>query len=70
MTQAEGELLNRLFLGHTNVVFIFSSQKILPNLFFFLIQNLLAFYLSLGGYFAADAWTSQIKQTSKEEVGT
>ena len=31
MTQAEGEFLNHRFLGHTNVMFIFSSQKILPK---------------------------------------
>lgn len=35
MTRAEGEFLNRFFLGHTNMVFIFSSLKILPKSCFF-----------------------------------
>lgn len=35
MTQAEGESLNRLFLGHNYMVVFFSSQKILPESSFF-----------------------------------
>lgn len=65
MSQAEGEFLNHLFLGHTNMVFILENSA---EICYFSHPEFIILFVIGRIFFIVATWTSQIKQTSEEEV--